>query len=181
MPDPYYDLSSKITRAIRALLISSGADIAANIIAAPASTDRTVPNTTIDAGDSVPEIQGTGIWRFPNITITLKDSAAIQPGATNLSAPLLAANARFSSCVNTLLKSDDLSTLLYTAKAITTAGRALATSDPTNSADMADFTIQWWEEVHLSSPSKHEHDGGTFWISQLTFSAVACASAIDIT
>lgn len=190
MSEPNSDLSSKLNRAIRAVLLSAGAGLPTEIIAAPNSTERTLPNTDIVAGDAIP-FDGPGNWQFPSVTITLRDDAAVQPGETNSAVNRVSANDRLTKVFNALNRSDDTHTLYYTAQQLTALGRALAVDassgsddtqaqDAANNADMAEFTVLWWEFVGIGSLMKVSTDsGGTFWQRDLTFSCFACNSALS--
>jgi hypothetical protein len=77
------DLQSKIPRAIRALIISTGVGNAGNTYAAFAasmSINRGLPNTTIICdGEGMPDELGTGNFRFPEVRIIFRDNATPQP------------------------------------------------------------------------------------------------------
>jgi hypothetical protein len=188
MPDVNYDLASKITRAIRALLISVGADDSNNIIAEPFNSPRGLPLTNIAAGDGVEMIECPGLYRFPAITLTLEDDATVQPNQPNPNGPLVAANSRFSKIKNALTQTDTGTDLRLTAIAITDAGNALAVSDGTpegdkraaDNADMADFTVQDWRAISFPV-AKLAGDKGTFWEREISFECVACAAAVALT
>lgn len=182
------DLQSKINRAVRAVLIAEGAGTVTDTIAAPSEMDRTLPNTTVVSGDSQP-FDGPGNWRFP-VTLVLRDEAVTQPTEINLEASRQTANGRLSGILNALNRSDDEHTLYYTALELTTKGRALAVDASggtdadsvqraADNADMADFTVLWWESVSVGAAAKTTATGATFWERTLDFSCVACNNAIN--
>lgn len=187
MPDPASDLQSKICRAIRALLIAEGAGSALDTLAAPDYQSRELPLTAIMCGDGDP-FDGPGNFTFP-ITIDLRDEAVTQPTETNDQATRTAANARLSAIINALTKSEDGHTLYYTAARLTSLGRALAVDETSGSsaaaaqraidnADMAEFTVLWWESMGVGSPGKVAGNGVSFWQRELQFSCVACDAVL---
>lgn len=185
MADPNSDLQSKINRAVRAVLIDQGAATTENCYAAPASDERTLPNTTVGTGDGIP-FEGPGNWHFPDVRLNMRDNAIAQPGQ-DASAPRKAANARWTKIYNALARSDDTHTLYFTATELTRLGRALAV-DPSggtdaawvkfadDNADMADFTVLWWDVAAQGTASKDV--GGVFWERDLQFNCVACNAVI---
>lgn len=183
MADLNSDLPSKITRAIRALLISEGAGSAVDTFAAPCGEPRALPNTTIHSGDADP-FDGPGNWSF-SVMLILRDEAVTQSTKPNPVAQRVAANQRFTNISNTLTRSDDTHTLKYTALAIQNAGRALAVSDGSaegdkraaDNADMADFSVLWWEKSGFGSAK--QASPGAFWERDLNFTCVACNAAIN--
>lgn len=186
MAQPNSDLQSKINRAVRAVLLDQGAVQRDNCYAAPASDDRTLPNTTITTGDGIP-FDGPGNWQFPEIMVNLRDPATVQPDEADPENKRISANERCSNIYNALNRSDDTTTFFFTAAELTRLGRLLAVdqsngTDPVqvqsalNNADMADFTVLFWEPGLIGSPSKNQD--GTFWSRELAFSCVACNAAL---
>lgn len=186
MDYPNTDLQSKIDRAIRAVLLDQGAATKENCYAAPASEARILTNCTIASGDGHP-FDGPGNWQFPNVTLNLRDDGSVQPDMADANQPRTDANARMTKIFNALNRSDDEHTLYYTATEITRLGRLLSVdvssgSDPTlaqeaaDNADMADFTMLWWEAGIVGTPVKHDSET-TFWERDLQFSCVACNAA----
>jgi hypothetical protein len=187
MPDPSSDIQSKLARAIRALLIADGAGSTEDTIAAPSDQERSLPLTAISVGDGDP-FDGPGNLKFP-VTLDLRDEAVTQPDETSDQATRRAANERLTNIVNALTKSDDDHTLYYTAARLTTLGRALAVDETSggdanaaqralDNADMADFTVLWWESMGVGSPGKVSGDGVSFWQRDLQFSCVACSAIL---
>ena len=170
------DLQSKINRAVRAWLVSQNAVAATQCIAAPASFGRTLPLTVIETGDGMAILEQPGNFHFADVRITMEDSAAVQPNMADPQTPRANANAHWTAVANALSQSNDNYTLLYTAQQITIAGRALATSNPADDADMADFTMLWWEPAMQGSAKKAED--GTFWQREIAFGCIACNTAL---
>lgn len=179
MSEPNSDLQSKINRAIRAVLIDRGAVNEDNCFADPESADRILPNSTISTGEGNP-FDGPGNWQFPEILINIRDEATVQPNMASED-PRLAANVRATAIWNALNRSDDETTLYFTASEITRLGRALAVAMDSSpaavafaaaNADMAEFTCLWWEAAAQGPAKKHED--GTFWSRDFVFSCVAC-------
>jgi hypothetical protein len=182
VPTPNTDLQSKITRAIQAVLIDQGL-IAATIFAAPSNAARTLPNTTISIESDAFAYDGPGNWQFPDVRLTLRDDAIKQPDTADPESYRKTANDRWSNTYNALARSDDTHTLFYTATQLTALGNALATNpDPviaTDNADMADFTVLWWELVRQGAPNLVAGDGGgTFWEREMQFSCVVANTAL---
>lgn len=182
------DLQSKITRAVRAWLITQGVVTIDNCYAAPASDDRKLPNTTIEVtGDGEQDAGfGPGNYKFRGIEINLRDDAVIQPdeAATD---PRVAANTRMTGIWDNLNVSNDSCTLYYTAQQITAAGRLLAVdqsngADPVQAAaaaanaDMASFSMLWWEAVTMGTMGMASK--GTYWERTLIFEAIACNATL---
>jgi len=189
MPVATTDLQSKICRAVKALLIAAGAGSAVDTIAAPSAQERSLPVTTILAGDGTP-FDGPGNSKHP-VTLELRDDAIDQPTETNPGTKRVTASERLTAIWNALNRSDDGHTLYYTAQLLTAAGRALAVdetggADATvaqrarDNADMADFTVLWWESLGAGSANRVSPEGGvTHWQRDLQFNCVACNSAIS--
>lgn len=169
------DLQSKICRAVRALLIEEGAGSTEDTIAAPNSEQRGLPLTAITTGDGQP-FDGPGNWQH-QVNLELRDDAVNSPDESDPDTARVVANARCTRIVNALMLSEDGHTLDYTARRLTTLGRALA-SDADN-ADMADFTVLWWEAAGQGTASLTSGDSSMFWQRDLQFNCVACNSAIS--
>ena len=186
MPDPASDLQSKICRAIKALLIAEGAGSEEDTIAAPSQAARPIPNTTILAGDGTP-FSGPGNWQHP-VTIDLRDTALTQPEETNPNRTRIDANNRCTRIVNALTRSDDTHTLYYTAQQLTAAGRAMATAVNSSAeaiqfaednADMAEFTVLWWEAVGSgTAQTMNGGEAGMFFQRDIQFNCVACNAVL---
>lgn len=169
------DLQSKICRAIRALLIEEGAGSTEDTIASPSSEQRTLPLTGISCGDGQP-FDGPGNWQH-QINIELRDDAVNDPDDGDPDTARVVANARCTRIVNALMLSDDGHTLDYTARRLTTLGRALAADS--DNADMADFTVLWWGAAGQGTANLTSGDSSMFWQRDLQFNCVACNSAIS--
>ena len=176
MPDAASDITSKLNRAIRALLISEDAGTEQDTIAEPSEQERPLPVTTISTGDGSP-FDGPGNQQFP-VSITLHDPGIGNPESITIDGTRRAANTRLTNVHNALCQSDDEHTLKYTAGLLTTAGRDLASTgtaaQQAANADMADFTVLWWEYVTTGASTLSSSELGTFWERSLQFRAVAC-------
>lgn len=174
------DLQSKINRAVRALLINSGAGSTEDTFTELTSDTRALPNTTIATGQGEELVRYTGTWRFPDVTVTLRDRASVEPDEENPNTAWIEALARYNDIHNTLARVGDAGELGFMATELTEAGRALAESYLTESgdiiaadnADMASFTIFWWHLVNRSSPRINAE--GTFYESEMQFECHAC-------
>jgi hypothetical protein len=180
MAAPYSSPRSKLDRAIVAYLIAQGVGDNTNIFPANSSRDRSLPNLTIHASGGSHEFPLSGTYRF-NVRVICKYPAAIQPDAadpTNSETNRLAADALFAAAVDALMQGESgTSTLAVTATAITTAGRDLATTDPDNHADMADFTCIQWLDTGFDGGVPEEESSA--WAEIATFQAVVTSANTD--
>ena len=179
MAAPYSSPRSKLDRAIVAYLIAQGVGDNTNIFPANSSRDRALPNLTIHASGGSPEFPLSGTYRF-NVRVICKYPGAIQPTdeLTNYETNRLAADELFASAVDALMQGETgTSTLAVTATAITTAGRALADSDPANHADMADFTCIQWLDTGFDGGVPEEES--STWAEIATFQAVVTSANTD--
>ncbi len=183
-----FDLKTKVNRAVFALIVGNGVGTTDNTYPGETtSQDRTLPNTTIDAGECFEEDLQPGNFRFPNGKITFRDNAIVQPGDPNPNSAFLAAQQRVSAIIGQLVLSDDETTLDYTRRQLNAFGRALAV-DPTNgddpeasqsaanNQDMTDLTFLYWRITDYGEPKKAE---GLYFEREISFECVACNSNID--
>ena len=179
------DLQSKINRAVRALLINSGAGSALDTFTELTSDTRAIPNTTIATGSGDELVKFTGLWKFPGLTVSMRDNAAVEADEANPNAAWIAALTRYNDVRTALSLIGDAGELNYTAGQITSAGRALAESDLTeegdiiaaDNADMANFTVTWWAITGLSSPRLNSENN--CFESELQFECHACNGNIS--
>ena len=140
MPAPYNNLLSKLDRALMAFVVAGGAGTFADVFPAKRSQAKGLPDTICysEKGDEV----GTG-----NATRNCKSSIMVRTsGAEDGQAEQ---TARLASEQRVGKTFDLFKTVVAgqldtsgedVATQITAAARALAISDPTNHADLADFT-----------------------------------------
>jgi hypothetical protein len=177
------DLQSKITRAIRALLISEGAGSTEDTFVEFTSDQRSLPNTTIDSGSATEHIMFTGNWRFTGVNVVLRDAATVQPDETNTQAARIAAQERYDLVRKALTRVGDNGEFTFLPSELTAAGRALAVDESSGSdaesvqraednADMADFTVFWWNITNLSSPRLNTE--ATAFEADMQFDCIAC-------
>jgi len=184
-----FDLKTKVQRAVAALIIGQGVGTVLNTYPGEATIGgRTLPNTTIDAGECFEEDLQPGNFRFPGGRINFRDDGKIQPDDPNPQGPFLRAQQRVSAIIEQLVLSDDGTTLDYTRRQLNTFGRAMAV-DPTigadanaaqtaaNNLDMADLTFLYWRITDYGEPKKNE--GVTFYERDVMFECVVCNSNID--
>lgn len=180
MPDPNSDLQSKICRAVKALLLAEGAGSAGDTFVQFCSDPRTFPNTTIECPEGEELVKYSGIWKFTNVRVTMRDAATVQPTETNQNAAWIAATERYNRIHTALSRVGDNGEFTFLPALLTEAGRALADSDGSedgdqqqeDNADMATFTITWWHCTGLSAP--RSDDAGTCYESELQFECHAC-------
>lgn len=176
MAESFHRLRSKLNRAIVAYLVSASAtspDIGGEANISPENDFGTkgYPNTTVHATMSTPEVQMTGLRRIRTL-ITIKGRLKKEDESLRL-----AFDKRVAATQDALMLSDDGQTLGYTAAAITAAGRALAVSDPTNNADMADFTCQAIYDAGEGDGVPDEE--GSAAVEVLMFDIVCSPSNVD--
>lgn len=180
MPDPNSDLQSKICRAVKALLIAEGAGSALDTFVQFCSDPRTFPNTTIECPEGDELVKYSGIWKFSNVRVTMRDTATVQPAESNPNAAWIAATDRYNRIRTALSRVGDTGEFAFLPALLTTTGRALATSDGSSAgdqraednADMATFTITWWHITGLSAPRLDA--AGDCFESELQFECHAC-------
>ena len=173
------DLQSKLNRSIRALLIAEGAGSTEDTFTEISSATRQLPNTTIDSGSASEHVMFTGNWRFQNVTLTMRDNAAVQPD-DEINSPWVVAVERYNRIRVALSRIATSGSFAFLPGELTTAGRALAVSDGSESgdiiaadnADMADLTVMWWNITGLSSP-RFNSEADCFE-SELQFDCIAC-------
>jgi len=175
MAYPYSNLRSKLNRAVVAYLISQPNCGTADDIT-PFNT-RLVnsliqPSTTVRARAGKPRVEMSGNYDVA-LQITVKGTGVQDVGDTSESARLLF-DLRLASIYDAMFQSDDNYTLNATAKAITSAGRALAASDPVNNGDMDDFTVLAITDGGFGDPNINEQECA--WEEQLMFNVLCCGS-----
>lgn len=144
-----------------------------------------MPNTTIIIGEGAEQVFGTGNWRFQNLTLLFRSSAAVQPEESNPNAAWQAAQDRYSRICDALRQVSDTGSFLEMAAVITAAGRGLAVTDGSPEADqvaadnedMNEFTCFYWKDVSLGALKAH--DDGIFYEAELVFDVVACNGSFD--
>lgn len=190
----FSNLQDKVDRAVVAYLISASQGSINDTYPVANSADKSLPCTIIETGDGTEEETGLGLFRH-SVTVTMKYPAALPAVAEGQPPPdsqtqMKAARARAAAIIDVLRITNDQSTLDYTAQSITAAGRAMAVdqsngADPDekqsaqNNADLADFTIHWWECKGFGSPKPSED--GSYFVTEALFECVAGAAAVDIT
>jgi hypothetical protein len=180
MPDPNSDLQSKICRAVKAMLVSEGAGSAIDTFIELSSDPRPLPNTTISTGGGDELVKYSGIWKFQNVRVEMRDNATVQPTEINPVAAIVAATERYNRIRTALSRLGNSGEFTYTPALLTAAGRALAVSDGSeegdqraeDNADMAYFTITWWNITGLSAPQSNSE--ATCFESELQFECHAC-------
>ena len=175
-------LRSKCDRAITAYLQSMG--VAGDIYPANSSAEREVPCVTVLSHSGRAEVPITGIYRF-QVRIRIQGHAGQQPDETNPEAQRVSLDELVVGVSDAMMQSGDGDDLQATAAAITASGRALAT-DPdaqraANNADMVDFTCQSLYDTGLDggNPSTGGGVDGNYWVEDLLFEAVCCATNTD--
>jgi hypothetical protein len=177
MSAPYNSLRSKLERAIASYLIAQNAGTTLDTLPEHGRTPKIYPCTVVRCAMSRPEIPYSGN-RIITVHVCVRGSA-VQESEDNPEESHTAFDERVATVMDTLLQSDTGgSDMECIARGINAAGRALATSDPTNNADMADFTCWGWHDV-----GEGDGDGtsaeGCSWEEVLMFECAACASNID--
>lgn len=177
MAAPYSSPRSKIDRAIVAYLISADVGTAASISPAKYSSIRTLPCIIAHSHEGTPEDEMTGDYRF-KVKMCVKSAIKDQPTEA-AGTQAASSDELFAEMQDALMQSDNDQDLRATAVLITASGRALATSDPTNNGDMADFTCKTWYDKGFDGELAEDGNGGVFWLEIALFEAVACSANVD--
>lgn len=167
------NLLSKLDRALVAYLISQGAGTLENIFPAKRSLGKTLPITIIWAQKSTEDPPCSGDYMCDTAVMVKTpplDSAGDADNAKRVSSDALVA-AVFDELKRGL---DSGSETL--AAAITTAARALAVSDPTNHADLADFTALAVLDGGMEQGLNEELD---VWVDTFNLQILCCGKNVS--
>jgi hypothetical protein len=171
---------TQIERALRALFIAEGVATAADCFISNDSGTRptvTTGATEIIALNSNHDVEPTGNEKWL-VRITNKYGAALQPGETNAEVNRLALDQRVGKQMLHLMGGATVPNQnSTTATNITTAGRALAVSDPTNNDDMDEFTCLFVR--YLGATRGQPDDGSCAWVEVRNFEITACPLNVD--
>lgn len=183
MAAPYSNLRSKLDRAIVAYLISLAdpkVGTAADILPAYMSSDKPVLSTVVQSSQGPEDPPFTGNHNMA-VKVRIKVPAANQPGQTNPMANRVVLDARSAATFDAFHQTANNCDYGETARLISAAGRALATSgtvtDQANNADMVDFTCQWIQDMSIAGGEPD--DEATAFVDVITFSARCCPSNTD--
>lgn len=168
-------LRSKNDRAIAAYLRTAVDSVDADVAIYPAnySGDRVLPLVDVltAQGPENPPFSGNHLL---SVRVRVEYPAANQPGESNSQANRLALDAMAEAVFDALHQTDNDQDYAATAEAITNAGNALATSDPTNHGDMDDYTcLQFLGVEYFGGPD--EGDSPNF-IEVIRFQVSAAAA-----
>lgn len=142
------NLRSKNDRAIAAYLRAAVDSVDSTVPIYPANYSgiRSVPLVDVftTQGAESPPLSGNHIL---SVKVRIEYPAANQPDDTNSESKRLALEAMATAVFDALHLTDNGVNYDATAAAITEAGNALATSDPSNNADMDDYTCMMFYGV----------------------------------
>ena len=187
---PLPNVAGQLDRACAAYLIGNGVGVwkwtkAGDCVIWPADAlaIKTYPNITIRSPRSRHTPELTGIEEFQEVVFTCKFSLAGSRQSDNPFAFRVARDLILGKMLACMLQSSDNRTLDATARAITTAGRALATSgtdqEQANNADMANFTCL--HVYYLGTLDRGlANEEGCDWGEVRGFRISACPSAINM-
>jgi hypothetical protein len=170
------NVGSQLDRAIVAYLISVEAGTADDTFPANGTGDKELPNTIVRSTGSThaPMEGGNEQW---TVSIMVRASAVDPETGEPSESARVALDNRVGLVLAAMLQSEDGQTLNFTADAITTAGRALAVSDPTNNADMDQFTCQ---AVYYNGAQRGNPDGeDAVWVEMRNFTIHCCPTALS--
>lgn len=187
---PLANPGSMLDRGIAAYLISQGIGLwrwtkngDCVIFPADALAIKTYPNIGVLSHVSQHDPAPSGIEQF-HVILSCKFSLAIAPNQNvNPYASRVSRDNLIGMVMAAMTQSDDGATLDLTARLITQAGRALATTgteqEQQNNADMVNFTAL---HVHyLGTLARGEPDEvGADWVEQRGFGISVSPSAIDM-
>jgi hypothetical protein len=156
-----------------AYLISVSAGTAADVFPAKRSGDKTAPCTICwsKKGDPCGDYSGTYTIQGSIIVRTL---APVDAGVTG-EQPRLDSETRVGKTFDALHMDIDTASDKLAAD-ITAAARALAVSDPSNHADLADYTVQ---SVMTKGVEAGFEENTEAWNDQLNFEMICCPSNVS--
>jgi len=171
------NLRSKLDRAIIAYLepIAVAVNVDVTLYPANSSAERELPLIDVMATQGPEEPPFTGNHLMAT-KIRLEFPAANQPNQENPNQNRLDLDAMTDAVFDALHQStgDDYS---ETARLVTAAGRALAASDPTNHADMVDFTCQYVQGVSYLGGDGGNAAASSF-VEMMMFQTRCCAANV---
>ena len=173
------DLQSKVTRAIRAYLLTAGVVTETSCHAEPDSRERVLPLEVIGvAQDGTQDLNMPGNVHFPDIRVLIEDTGVLQPDQA-LDTARVNANNHIAAVRNALWMSDDTVTYDYMARSISQAAWNLASNPATaaDNSDMADFQMIWWNPVFEGAVKESTGEKGTFWARELGFACIVANAA----
>jgi hypothetical protein len=175
------NVRNQLERAAIAYLIAQNAGTAADTFPGRSVQVKTYPCTVVRAfrSDHDPVFSGS---EMVQLQIQIKGSAANAANAANPANVWVAFDARVAAVQAALMTAAVLSDgsvqdLSYVAQQITVAGRALATSNPQNNADMAAFTCQSW--YYKGATCGEPAEGDCAWVEILNFEARVASVALS--
>lgn len=192
MPLDYLPNSgSQLDRALRAYFISAGAMPNPNtsnkgIFLTLETAERTNPLRTILAHDAIESVRFTGCKEFM-VTITDQFDGMPQQGEHNPEQRRIEIDKQLGKMRMAMAQADDnADNLMRTARLITDAGRALATTgtdkEKAKHEDMAEFTCLFVEDDGMSRGHPKGADGQgtdeTTWREITRYKITVCPSAI---
>lgn len=174
MAAPYHNLLSKNDRALVAYLIVQTAGTAADVFQAKYSGTKPAPCTLCWSQKATPIGKVTGTFAIET-TVMVKAVGPADAGE-NANAPRLASELRVAKTFDALHLGIDSSGEVLAA-AITAAGRALAVSDPTNHADMVNYTCI--DVVIEGVECGKEEAASDVWVDYINLTMIACPSDVS--
>lgn len=184
MAESFNNIRSKLNRAIVAHLIAEGAGSAVDCTPFLSSGSKVIPCTVVRAKVGKPVIPFSGNYDII-VHITIRGTATVEIGEIDAEAARRAFDERVAATYDALMQTDDNQTLRYTAKSITSRGRALAVDDGSGAeatlkaqqnADMEDFTCLRVEDGGFGDPNPNDQE--SLWEEVLVFEMTACGSNI---
>lgn len=187
MAAPYSNLGSKNDRAIVAYLISYAATnnlagiINANTaVPVNSASSNTYPNVEIQSVRGKPLVPFVGTL-IVETRIVIKYSAVQGVRPANPDAARLAGDILIANVIDALSQTDNGSDMQATARAISAAGRLLATTgteqSQANNADMVDYSCIYWIPDGFQRGEPDEE--GTAWSEIPTFQSHCCPRNVD--
>ena len=181
------DLQSKIDRVIAYYLIHNNATTGCtwtNTNPYNSSRIGNLPGTEIGSGDTN-AVMGSapGNFLFSDIPVILRDAAKVQPANQQGTTPdpesaKVAATTRFTNIMNLLNISDDGGqTYDFMRRLLNQAAQNMATLNPADNGDMADFCITYYWFNGFTALQKQEEKNGVFWIRGCSLDIEACNAA----
>lgn len=170
----WHNVLSKTDRAMAAYLISEQAGTAADILPAKLSILKALPHTVCYSSSAVEAAPYSGTYRV-NLAVSVKSLAVEELGDDPADQAKRVSSDAQVAFVFDLLKAGIDSSGATLAGNITTAARALAGSEPTKHADLADFTMQ--DILDKGIEASVDEDG--VWIETMNLEAVVTPSNVS--
>lgn len=147
MAAPYNNPGSKLDRAVAAYLVSAGAGTSDEVYTSADSRERQRPSVTVSSLRGQEEFPFSVNWVI-ELQVKITAPAAMQSGDTNFEKYRKLFDARVATTYDALHQNaDGEDGYEQTARNITNAALLLASNNPTDHADLADFSCLFFQDM----------------------------------